>query len=64
MLNKQVKVCLGLRTSLTFICFVVVVVVVVFFFLLLFSSPRLFLFLCLLCSASLVNETGSYKEDS
>ena len=32
MLNKQVKVCLGLRTSLTFICFVVVVVVVVFFF--------------------------------
>ena len=62
MLNKQVKVCLGLRTSLIFICFVVVVVVV--FFLLLFSSPRLFLFLCLLCSASLVNETGSYKEDS
>ena len=62
MLNKQVKVCLGLRTSLIFICFVVVVVV--FFFLLLFSSPRLFLFLCLLCSASLVNETGSYKEDS
>ena len=61
MLNKQVKVCLGLRTSLIFICFVVVVVV---FFLLLFSSPRLFLFLCLLCSASLVNETGSYKEDS
>ena len=61
MLNKQV--CLGLRTSLIFICFVVVVVVV-FFFLLLFSSPRLFLFLCLLCSASLVNETGSYKEDS
>ena len=61
MLNKQVKVCLGLRTSLIFICFVVVVV---FFFLLLFSSPRLFLFLCLLCSASLVNETGSYKEDS
>ena len=60
MLNKQVKVCLGLRTSLIFICFVVVVV----FFLLLFSSPRLFLFLCLLCSASLVNETGSYKEDS
>ena len=57
MLNKQVKVCLGLRTSLIFICFVVVVVVV--FFLLLFSSPRLFLFLCLLCSASLVNETGS-----
>ena len=62
MLNKQGKVCLGLRTSLIFICFVVVVVVV--FFLLLFSSPRLFLFLCLLCSASLVNETGSYKEDS
>ena len=29
MLNKQVKVCLGLRTSLIFICFVVVVVVVV-----------------------------------
>ena len=29
MLNKQVKVCLGLRTRLIFICFVVVVVVVV-----------------------------------
>ena len=29
MLNKQVKVYLGLRTSLIFICFVVVVVVVV-----------------------------------
>ena len=53
MLNKKVKVYLCLRTSLIFFCFLV-----------LFSSPLLFLLLCLLYSASLVNETGSYKEDS
>ena len=53
MLNKQLKVYLGLRTSLIFLSF-----------LQLFSSPLLFLLLCLLCSASLVNEIGSYKDDS
>ena len=39
MLNKQVKVCLGLRTSLIFICFVVVVVVVTAVFL----APTVFI---------------------
>ena len=53
MLNKQLKVYLGLRTSLIFLSF-----------LQLFSSPLLFLLLCLLCSVSLVNEIGSYKDDS
>ena len=53
MLNKQLKVYLGLRTSLIFL-----------FFLQLFSSALLFLLLCLFCSASLVNEIGSYKDDS
>ena len=53
MLNKQLKVYLGLRTSLIFLSF-----------LQLFSSPLLFLPLCLLCSASLVNKIGSYKDDS
>ena len=44
MLNKQVKVCLGLRTSLIFICFVVVVVVVVFFFFTaVFLAPTVFI---------------------
>ena len=42
MLNKQVKVCLGLRTSLIFICFVVVVVVV--FFYCCFPRPDCFYF--------------------
>ena len=42
MLNKQVKVCLGLRTSLIFICFVVVVVVV-FFFTAVFLAPTVFI---------------------
>ena len=40
MLNKQVKVCLGLRTSLIFICFVVVVV---FFFTAVFLAPTVFI---------------------
>ena len=53
MLNKQLKVYLGLRTSMIFLSF-----------LQLFSSPLLFLLLCLLCTASLVNEIGSYKDDS
>ena len=39
MLNKQVKVCLGLRTSLIFICFVVVVV----FFFTVFLAPTVFI---------------------
>ena len=41
MLNKQVKVCLGLRTSLIFICFVVVVVF--FFFTAVFLAPTVFI---------------------
>ena len=53
MLNKQLKVYLSLRTSLIFLGF-----------LQLFSSPLLFLLLCLLRSASLVNKIGSYKDDS
>ena len=43
MLNKQVKVCLGLRTSLIFICFVVVVVVVVVVVTAVFLAPTVFI---------------------
>ena len=53
MLKKQIKFYLGWGTDWIFLCFF-----------LLFSQSLLFLLLCLLCSASLVNETGSYKEDS